>query len=414
MFKKNNFKNRGFRPSNSGGSRFGGNRNSSFGNKDGGNRRSNPYNTENLKHDMYISKAEPVQTTQDDIYDTNVTFFDLGLHPRILRNITSRNYKNPTKIQSQTIPSILEKKDLLGLASTGSGKTGAFLIPVLSLLMSDTTKRCLIIAPTRELVNQIQGEYKIFAEGTSVRDALVIGGASYAPQIRLLSRNPQLVIATPGRLIDHYKSKKINFADFDIIVLDEVDQMLDMGFINDIKLIISNLKDTRQSLFFSATMSSKIRDVASNLLRNPITIEIAKQSAAKNVEQNIVKINNSKGKLETLHELLAGLEFDKVLVFAKTKRGADDLALALQNKGHKVDALHGDKSLGQRMRILSSFKKSEIEILIATDVASRGIDVPNISHVINYDEPATYADYIHRIGRTGRIGKKGVALTFVK
>lgn len=415
MFKKNNFKNRGFRPSsNRNGSNFGGKPNK-FSHRGGSfNKRPNPYNSENLKHEMYISKAQPQETTQENIYDLDVTFFELGLHPRILRNITSRNYKNPTKIQAQTIPSIIEGKDLLGLAATGSGKTGAFLIPVLSKLMSDPKKRCLIIAPTRELVNQIQAEYKIFAEGTSVRDALVVGGASYAPQIRLLSRNPQLVIATPGRLIDHYKSKKINFADFDIIVLDEVDQMLDMGFINDIKLIISNLKESRQSLFFSATMSPKIREIAGSLLRNPVTIEIAKQSAAKNVEQNIVKINNSKGKVETLHELLAGLEYEKVLIFSKTKRGADDLAKALQNKGHKVDALHGDKSLGQRMRILSSFKSNEIEILIATDVASRGIDIPNISHVINYDEPATYADYIHRIGRTGRIGRKGFALTFVK
>lgn len=415
MFKKrNNFRRDGEKPSfNRSKSKFG-QRNSRFTHRGPDNKRRNPYQSENLKHEMYISKASGANDAPVEIYDNSTTFYELNLHPRILRNIQSRNYKNPTIIQSKTIPSILDKKDLLGLAATGSGKTGAFLIPVLSLLMSDMKKRCLIIAPTRELVNQIQAEYRIFAEGTSVRDALIVGGASYAPQLRLLRRNPQLVIATPGRLIDHYKQKQINFADFDIIVLDEVDQMLDMGFINDIKLIISNLKDTRQSLFFSATMSPKIRDIASTLLRDPHTVELAKQSPAKNVEQNIVKINNSKGKLETLHELLANLEFDKVLIFSKTKRGAEDLSVALQNKGHKVEALHGDKSLGQRTKILSMFRQSEIDILIATDVASRGIDVPNISHVINYDEPATYADYIHRIGRTGRIGKKGHALTFVK
>lgn len=415
MFKKRGgFRRDGEKPSfNRSKSRFG-QRNSRFTHRDSNNKRRNPYETENLKHEMYISKAASANSEPVEIYDNSTTFYELNLHPKILRNIQSRNYKNPTIIQSKTIPAILDKKDLLGLAATGSGKTGAFLIPVLSLLMSDVKKRCLVIAPTRELVNQIQAEYRIFAEGTSVRDALIVGGASYGPQLRLLRRNPQLVIATPGRLIDHYKQKQINFADFDIIVLDEVDQMLDMGFINDIKLIISNLKDTRQSLFFSATMSPKIRDIANNLLREPHTVELAKQSPAKNVEQNIVKINNSKGKLETLHELLASIDYDKVLIFSKTKRGAEDLSVALQNKGHKVEALHGDKSLGQRTKILSMFRASEIEILIATDVASRGIDVPNISHVINYDEPATYADYIHRIGRTGRIGKKGYALTFVK
>lgn len=411
---KNNDRKGGFKPSfNRGKSRFA-QKNSRFSHRGSFNKRANPYEEEKIKHEKYISPAISTENTVEDVYNKDITFFELGLHPRILRNITSRNYKNPTKIQAQTIPSILEKKDLVGLAATGSGKTGAFLIPVLSLLMSDPKKRCLIIAPTRELVNQIQAEYKIFAEGTSVRDALIVGGASYGPQLRLLRRNPQLVIATPGRLIDHYKQKQISFADFDIIVLDEVDQMLDMGFINDIKLIISNLKETRQSLFFSATMSPKIREIADTLLRNPVKIEIAKQSASKNVEQNIVKINNSKGKLETLHELIASLTYEKILIFSKTKRGADDLATALQNKGHKVEALHGDKSLGQRMRIMGNFKSGEMDILIATDVASRGIDVPNISHVINYDEPATYADYIHRIGRTGRIGKKGYALTFVK
>ena len=247
-----------------------------------------------------------------------------------------------------------------------------------------------------------------------VRDALIVGGASYAPQIRLLRRNPQLVIATCGRLIDLFKTKQINLNEFDIIVLDEVDQMLDMGFINDIKLIVSSLKEQKQSLFFSATMNPKIEDIAKSFLQNPVKIEIAKQGSAKNVDQNIVKIHHSKSKLDTLHEILVNTEYDKVLVFSKTKRGAEELSIQLKGKGHKAEALHGDKSLGQRMRIMASFRKNEILILVATDVAARGIDIPDISHVINYDEPATKEDYIHRIGRTGRIGKKGVALTFVK
>ena len=189
--------------------------------------------------------------------------------------------------------------------------------------------------------------------------------------------------------------------------------MLDMGFIHDVKLIISKLKSTRQSLFFSATMASKIKEIANSLLRNPVTFELTQQVAVKNVDQNVVKVDSSKGKIETLHELLIKTEFQRVLVFSRTKRGADEVALALRKKGHKADALHGNKSLGQRTKILSMFKRDEIDILVATDVASRGIDVPDISHVINYDEPATYMDYIHRIGRTGRIGKKGCALTFI-
>ncbi len=306
----------------------------------------------------------------------------------------------------------MDKKDVIGLASTGSGKTAAFLIPAVNAVLSDNRKRALIIAPTRELVNQIQMELKQFAQGTFINDVLIVGGASYSTQIRILRKNPQFVIGTPGRLIDLYEKKYLDLSQFDVVVLDEVDQMLDMGFINDIKLVISKLKNPRQSLFFSATMSPKIRDVANTLLQDPVTIEVAKQSAAKNVDQNIIKIG-SKKKIDVLHELLVNSEFTRVLVFARTKRGADQLSDALQLKGHRADALHGNKSLNARTRILSMFKRDEIDILVATDVASRGIDVPNISHVINYDEPATYDDYIHRIGRTGRIGKKGVALTFV-
>jgi superfamily II DNA/RNA helicase len=409
-------KNSGFKPKpkqfNTRFSRF---RKSSSFNKDRSNpRRFNPYNSESLRHDLYISKASAHNVTQEDIYDFNTSFEDFRLHPKLLKNIKERNYLNPTKIQAQVMRPILDKKDVLGLASTGSGKTAAFLIPVLNFLINDNQKKCLIIAPTRELVNQIQAEYQKFAQGTMVRDALIVGGASYAPQIRLLRRNPQLVIATCGRLIDLFKTKQINLNDFDIIVLDEVDQMLDMGFIHDIKLIVSSLKKEKQSLFFSATMNPKIEEIANSFLQNPVKIEIAKQGSAKNVDQDIVKIHHSKSKLDTLHEILVSTDFEKVLVFAKTKRGAEELSINLKNKGHKADALHGDKSLGQRMRIMASFRKNEIDILVATDVAARGIDIPDISHVINFDEPATKEDYIHRIGRTGRIGKKGVALTFVK
>ncbi|HLD51121.1 MAG TPA: DEAD/DEAH box helicase [Patescibacteria group bacterium] len=376
-------------------------------------RRRNPYRGDFISHEMYVSRATDTTTSQENMYERQMTFSDFKLNPKLLKNISAHNYIHPTKIQAQVIAPILEGRDIIGQAATGSGKTAAFLIPIINALLNDPAKKCLVVAPTRELVKQIQTEFRLFAQNTFINDVLIVGGASYSTQIRLLKRNHQFIIATPGRLIDLYKRQNVILEDFDIIVLDEVDQMLDMGFIHDVKLIISKLKSTRQSLFFSATMASKIKEIANSLLRNPVTFELTQQVAVKNVDQNVVKVDSSKGKIETLHELLIKTEFQRVLVFSRTKRGADEVALALRKKGHKADALHGNKSLGQRTKILSMFKRDEIDILVATDVASRGIDVPDISHVINYDEPATYMDYIHRIGRTGRIGKKGCALTFI-
>lgn len=377
------------------------------------NQRRNPYRGSAVTHDKYISRAIDTSARQDSVYEKQIAFSDFPLHPKLLKNIASRDYFYPTKIQAQVITPILEHRDLIGLSATGSGKTAAFLIPIINSLLVDPKKRCLVVVPSRELANQIQDEFNSFAQNTWITDVIIMGGASYSTQIRLLKRNPQFVIATPGRLIDLYNQRYLELDAFDIIVLDEVDQMLDMGFIRDIKLIISKLKPIRQSLFFSATMSPKIREVATSLSKNPVTVELTDQTALKSVEQNIIKVNSAVGKINTLHELLINTAFQKVLVFSRTKHGADDIASALSTRGHKVDSLHGNKSLGQRTRILAMFKRDQINILIATDVASRGIDIPDISHVINYDEPATYDDYIHRIGRTGRIGKGGTALTFV-
>jgi superfamily II DNA/RNA helicase len=375
--------------------------------------RRNPYRGDHIDQAKYIFKAVANSTSHNAVYDSQLTFADFPLQPRLLANIAARAYTHPTKIQAQALAPILANKDIIGLSATGSGKTAAFLIPIVNALLLDPHKRCLVVAPSRELVNQIQDEFYGFARNTGVTDVLIMGGSSYSTQIRLLKRNPQVVIATPGRLIDLYNQRYLELDSFDIIVLDEVDQMLDMGFIRDIQLIIAKLKPVRQSLFFSATMSPKIRQIAATLAQNAVTIELTDQTAINTVEQNIVKVNAALGKLGTLHELLINTACQKVLVFSRTKHGADDIAAALSSKGHKVDSLHGNKSVGQRLKILAMFKRSQINILVATDVASRGIDVPDISHVINYDEPATYADYIHRIGRTGRIGKTGYALTFV-
>lgn len=373
-------------------------------------RRNNPYRDPGMREEMYISKA--VSTEQVSVYDKSVTFSDYNLDKRLLKNIDAKGYSHPTHIQSQVTESILNKKDVLGLASTGSGKTAAFLIPLINSVLKDVKKRCLVVAPTRELATQIQQEFRSLAQDTGLREVLIVGGASAWDQIRILNRNPNFIFATPGRLIDLYSRKKIDLASFDNVVLDEVDQMLDMGFLPDVKRIISNLKTPRQSLFFSATMKPKLEEIAMSLLTEPVRVEISKSEAVKNVEQDVVRVGKER-KVDVLHKLLINADFEKVLIFARTKHGADDITRELQQRGHVCESLHSNKSLGQRNRIMASFKQDAINILVATDIAARGIDVKNISHVINYDEPANYEDYVHRIGRTGRVGKKGTALTLI-
>ena len=368
-----------------------------------------------IDENKYISKH--IESTQELIYDNAQSFSDFSLHSQLKANIASRNFAHPTKIQAKVIKPLLEKMDVLGTARTGSGKTAAFLIPAINNCLNNAQSRCLVVVPTRELAAQIQAECRVFARNTPVTDAVVIGGASYLAQMRALRSSPRFVIATPGRLLDLAGSAHVNLGAFDTVILDEVDTMLDMGFIHSIKLIISQLKTPRQSMFFSATLSQKAKELASAMLSNPVIVETDAQESIKNVYQDVVRVSPSSNKLDTLHKLLADANANeapqKVLIFSRTKYGADKLVNAMRGKGHKCDSLHGNKSLSNRTKVLSMFKRSEINILVATDVASRGIDVPDISHVINFDKPATYEDYIHRIGRTGRIGKTGTALTFV-
>jgi len=402
-----------FSSSNSGfrGNRFGSRRTSFGGNRSfGRSRRRNPYADSQMREEMYISKAIPGE--QVSIYDSAVTFDDFKLNQKLLSNIKKRDYVHPTHIQSQVIQNILDKKDVLGLASTGSGKTAAFLIPMIHAALTDSRKRCLVVAPTRELASQIQHEFRSLAADTFLREVLVVGGASAWDQVRIIRRSPHFVFATPGRLLDLYKRKHLDLSEFDNVILDEVDQMLDMGFLPDIKTIISNLKQPRQSLFFSATMKPKLEEIAMSLLTNPTKVQVAKSEGVKNVEQDVVRVGKE-NKLDVLHKLLVNTEFEKVLIFSRTKRGADVVSKELCTRGHNCASLHSDKPLGARTRILSMFRRAELNILVATDIASRGIDVKDITHVINYDEPATKEDYIHRIGRTGRVGKKGVALTLI-
>ena len=380
-------------------------------NRQGSRRRK--YGGKKIPHEKYIAKAEKGYVAPS-IYVEDKTYEDFDICTVLKKNIERKGYKYPTKIQDQAIPVILQGKDVLGLASTGSGKTGAFLIPILNKIIKDNTQRCLIIVPTRELASQIQDEFRDLSRDTNIYSALVIGGMSIGRQINQLKRNPQFVMGTPGRLKDLYERKVLDLSKFNNIILDEVDRMLDMGFIPDITFLISKLRDKKQTLFFSATMAPKAESVANTLLQNPVRIQVEKESSLKNIDQDIVKVRHAEDKINILTDLLDKDEFQKVLIFSRTKRGADKLSNQLYKKGFRADAIHGNKSQNKRLKVLSNFKTDQLDILVATDVAARGLDIPNVSHVINYDEPENYKAYIHRTGRTGRAGKTGCALTFVR
>lgn len=345
-------------------------------------------------------------------YEPKHQFSDFAFAPIIHENIKRRNYTLPTPIQDQVIPIVMEGKDVVGLAATGTGKTAAFMLPLLNKIMRVKGEKVLIMAPTRELAVQIVEEGGEFARGSGIRYALVIGGVEIRGQIRDLANKPALVVGTPGRLKDLWERGVLNLAEYQTIVLDEVDRMLDMGFINDMRTLIGALPKTRHGLFFSATMNEKAQSIAREFLKDPVTVQIETQHASEAVDQDIVKLNG-RSKIEVLHELLIQPGFDKVLVFGRTKHGMERLSRTLSERGFTTASIHGNKSQSQRQRALTAFKRNEVKVLLATDVAARGIDIDRVTHVINFELPETYADYIHRIGRTGRADRTGVALTFI-
>lgn len=378
----------------------------------GGQRGRRRFSGEKIPHHKYIAKAEPGYVAPS-IFVEDSFFYDFDIHETLKKNIKMRGYKHPSKIQHQAIPEIIKGKDILGMASTGSGKTGAFLIPMINKVINDRQQKVLIITPTRELAQQIQDEFMPLARHSNLFSTVVIGGARVQNQIRSLKKRPEFVIGTPGRLKDLFERGILNLHLFNNIVLDEVDRMLDMGFVPDITFLLSKISKQKQSLFFSATMSPDAEKIANTLLIDPVRLQVEKESPLKRVDQDIVKTTGIHSKVNTMIEMLRKPEFDKVLVFSRTKRGADRLATELQNAGLKADAIHGGKTQNRRQRVLNSFSNNALNILVATDVAARGLDIPDVTHVINFDEPDTYKDYIHRIGRTGRAGKTGTALTFV-
>lgn len=355
----------------------------------------------------------PPVITETKEYVVTHQFSDFQISDSIKRNIASKGYKIPTPIQDQAIPPILEGRDLIGMANTGTGKTAAFLIPLIEKVLKDRNQRVLIVTPTRELAAQIRDEFYTFSNGLNIYSALLIGGANMWRQKEELRRNPNFVIGTPGRIEDHLRNRSLNLAYFGSVVLDEADHMVDVGFIQNIRNIISQLSQVRQSLFFSATVDAKVAGIIHSFVRNPVAISVKTRDITENITQEVVRVTFPNTKIEELHKLLIKSEFEKVLIFGRTKHGVQKLSDNLVERGFKADAIHGNKNQSQRIRILDKFKRSEINILLATDVASRGLDIPNVSHVINFDLPESYDNYIHRIGRTGRADKKGIALTFV-
>ena len=339
-------------------------------------------------------------------------FSDFRLDRRLAENIADYGYNTPTPIQDKAIPEILSGRDVVGVANTGTGKTAAFLIPLINKIVCNRNSRVLIIAPTRELAVQIDQELQNMSADMGIYSAICIGGVSIRNQIHKLHRRPHFVIGTPGRLLDLENQRKISFGRFDSIVLDEVDRMFDMGFINDMEKIISRLPRDRQSLFFSATLDGKVRSVMGKFITNPVMISVKTADASTNVYQDVIELKG-RNKADVLCELLDKKEVAKTLIFMRTKRSADKLHRCLTKVGFQTAVLHGNKTQNQRQRSLNEFRLDKVNVLIATDVASRGIDVDDITHVINYDLPESYKAYIHRIGRTGRADKKGIALTFV-
>jgi ATP-dependent RNA helicase RhlE len=358
---------------------------------------------------FFVQKA--VEQAQEEYIPVN-TFHDFEFVGKLKQNIASHGYQTPTPIQDQAIPALMQGRDVVGIAATGTGKTAAFLLPLIHKCAKDTNQKVLIVAPTRELAVQIQDEFKSFAKDLNLYSVLCIGGVSMYPQVQGLTRRPQFVIGTPGRLQDLERQRKLSFSWYNNIVLDEVDRMLDMGFVKEVTYIISQLPQDRQSLFFSATMPDSVQRVMAQFLQDPVTVAVKSVAPSSNVDQDVIR-TQGRQKIDVLHDLLAQPEFQKVLVFGRTKWGMEKLSVALTQRGIRAAAIHGNKSQGQRQKAIESFKNNRVQVLLATDIASRGLDIDHVTHVINFDQPESYEDYIHRIGRTGRAGRKGIALTFI-
>jgi len=378
--------------------------------------------------DMGVEKtvAEVPAVKADSIVvaeEPNVRFIEFGFVEPINRAIAEMGYEKPTPIQAAAIPIVMQGKDVMGAAQTGTGKTAGFALPILQRLMRHATTsasparhpiRALVLAPTRELADQIYENVASYSKYTGLRATAVFGGVDIKPQLAALRQGAEVLIATPGRLLDHVEQRTANLGQVEVLVLDEADRMLDMGFLPDIHRIIRLLPKQRQNLMFSATFSKEIRKLAGTFLNDPQLIEVARRNAtAENVEQQIYRVRDTESKRAAVAQLIRDRNLPQVIVFTNTKIGAGRLARILEKQGLNASAIHGDKSQQERLAVLDAFKKNEVRVLVATDVAARGLDIAELPGVINYDLPYSAEDYVHRIGRTGRAGASGLALSIV-
>lgn len=351
-----------------------------------------------------------VVTEEKEVYIPKYKFNDFEVDSRLKHNVAIKGYKDPTPIQDQSIPVILKGKDVIGLANTGTGKTAAFLIPTINKALLEK-KKTIIIVPTRELAMQVEKEFRDFSVRLNLFSVICIGGTNFRDQLRNLKRRYEFVVGTPGRIKDLVERGNINMSQFETVVLDEADRMLDMGFINDIKFLLGKMPEKKQALLFSATLPDEVDKLARTFLNNPEKISVKTRESSANVNQDVVRVGGG-NKADILCEMLIKDEFNKVLIFVRTKRGAEKLFKELIKRGFKAESIHGDKTQAKRKKAIDFFR-THGKILVATDVAARGLDINNVTHVINYDIPATYEDYVHRIGRTGRGKKTGEAITFI-
>jgi ATP-dependent RNA helicase RhlE len=382
---------------------------------------------ESIVESIAESKAEFIPASIADVKAEStvdlaptVRFEDFGLSAEILRALTDQGYVHPTPIQAQAIPIVLQGRDVMGAAQTGTGKTASFSLPIIQLLLAQASNsmsparhpvRALILVPTRELAIQVAENVKAYSQHTPLRSTVVFGGMDMTPQTVALRAGVEIVIATPGRLLDHVQQKTVSLSQTQILVMDEADRMLDMGFLPDLQRIINLLPAKRQNLMFSATFSGDIRKLAASFQNNPITIEVARSNAtADNVTQAVYKVDEE-SKRDVVAHLIRGRDLKQVLVFSNTKIGASRLARQLEQEGIKATAIHGDKTQQERIAALEAFKSGDIDVLVATDVAARGLDIAELPCVINFDLPYNAEDYVHRIGRTGRAGASGDAIS---
>lgn len=365
-----------------------------------------------LDFNLLIQPAKPVVEVKTII---ETRFDEMNIHPAILGNLDKMGFVHPTEIQVKTYDQLVEGENLIGIANTGTGKTGAFLIPVLQRLLKNNPRfLTLVVVPTRELALQVFEEFNKLTLGMKFKAACFIGGTNIEKDLRALKSPYDIVIATPGRLIDLKDRGGIKLTNFEVLILDEFDKMLDMGFIRDVRKIVDQMRNRKQTLLFSATKDPKQAAIIDEIISKPLLVQVSSgTTSSTNVDQNVIHVKKSENKFNLLVGLLRKEEFSKVILFSEMKHVASRLSKKLNASGIKADCIHGDKSQNYRVNALDKFKNGQISVLVATDVAARGIDVSDVTHVINYQLPKDYDTYIHRVGRTGRAGKTGIALTFV-